>query len=106
VSYGFVTASWNAWIEANGGNPTLAGIPVRKLTPFLNKNDFYACEDPDRRRRREEQAAQTECCSRRAESQTSKACYGACRGALCQSFTEVRAIARAKERLTARYFTA
>jgi hypothetical protein len=104
VSEGFVTASWNAWIEANGGNPTLAGIPVRKLRPSLQQNDFFACEDPGRRRRREERASLIKMSTKDRRVAKLEGLLKVCRDGICRSLTEVRTIALVAERLTARYF--
>ena len=100
---GFVTASWNAWVEAAGDNPKLAGIPVSKVNTPLEEGDFFVCEDPARRRRREERALPLRLwmIDKGVANQRLLHSY---RNGICQSLIEVRAIANATERLTARYF--
>jgi hypothetical protein len=43
VSAGFLTASWNAWIDAQGEKPTMAGVPVNRLEYWLEKQDYMVC---------------------------------------------------------------
>ena len=57
LTEGVVTASWNAWVEASGDCPRLAGIQVSKFDPAVTDEDFFCCQDPARRRRREERAS-------------------------------------------------
>jgi hypothetical protein len=45
VSAGFLTASWNAWIDAQGGKPTMAGVPVNRLEYWLEEQDYMVCPD-------------------------------------------------------------
>jgi hypothetical protein len=52
VTEGVVTASWNAWIEARGDNPELAGIQVSRLDSYLKEDDFFSSNNPERQRRR------------------------------------------------------
>ena len=101
VTDGVVTASWNAWVEASGDCPELAGIRVGKLDPALEDEDFFSCKDPERRRRREERAWLIRGLISRG---VSKLELQACRADICVLLTEVRAIVTATERLTARYF--
>jgi hypothetical protein len=43
VSAGFLTASWNAWIDAQGENPTMAEVPVHRLEYWLEEQDYIVC---------------------------------------------------------------
>ena len=57
VTEGVVTASWNAWIEASGDCPELAGIRVSKLNPSSGTTTLSTARTPsvgkgERKRRR------------------------------------------------------
>jgi hypothetical protein len=43
VSAGFLTASWNAWINAQGEKPTMAEVPVDRLEYWLEEQDYMIC---------------------------------------------------------------
>ena len=43
VSAGFLTASWNAWIDAQGEKPTMAEVPVNRLDYWLEEQDYMVC---------------------------------------------------------------
>ena len=43
VSAGFLTASWNAWIDAKGEKPTMAEVPVNRLEYWLEEQDYMVC---------------------------------------------------------------
>jgi len=43
VSAGFLTASWNAWIDAQGEKPTMAEVPVHRLEYWLEEQDYMVC---------------------------------------------------------------
>ena len=43
VSAGFLTASWNAWIDAKGEKPTMAEVPVHRLEYWLEEQDYMVC---------------------------------------------------------------
>jgi hypothetical protein len=45
VSAGFMTASWNAWIDAKREKPTMAGVPVHRLEYWLEEQDYMLCPD-------------------------------------------------------------
>jgi len=45
VSAGFLTASWNAWIDAQCEKPTMAGVPVNRLEYWLEEQDYMVCPD-------------------------------------------------------------
>jgi len=43
VSAGFLTASWNAWIDAKGVKPAMAEVPVNRLEHWLEEQDYMVC---------------------------------------------------------------
>jgi hypothetical protein len=43
VSAGFLTACWNAWIDAQGEKPTMAEVPVHRLEYWLEEQDYIVC---------------------------------------------------------------
>jgi hypothetical protein len=45
VSAGFLTTSWNAWIDAQGEKPTMAEVPVHRLEYWLEEHDYMVCPD-------------------------------------------------------------
>ena len=57
VSSGFLTASWNAWIDAKGEKPTMAKVPVNRLEYWLEEQDYMVSPAGTRERlkRRESQ---------------------------------------------------
>jgi hypothetical protein len=57
VSAGFLTASWNAWIDAKGEKATMAEVPVHRLEYWLEEQDYMVCPDgiEERLKRRESQ---------------------------------------------------
>ncbi len=105
VTEGVVTASWNAWIEASGDCPELAGIRVSKLNPELGDDDFIYCKDPERRQRRAETASliETLMLGSKEVSELERELQEY-RPEIYGLLTEVRAILIATERITAKYF--
>lgn len=57
VSAGFLTASWNARIDAKGEKPTMAEVPVHRLEYWLEEQDYMVCPagTGERLKRRESQ---------------------------------------------------
>lgn len=104
VTEGVVTQSWNAWIEANGDKPKLAGILVSKLDPAVKDEDFFCCQDPGRRRRREEMASLLRVLMVDKGVSALEGLLQGSRVDICRLLTEVRATVTATQRLTARYF--
>ena len=45
VSDGFVTTSWNAWVEAKKGKSEFAGVPVERLECYVQEQDYLLCTD-------------------------------------------------------------
>ena len=45
VSEGFMTASWNAWVDAKKGKSELAGVPVARLECYVQEHDYLLCPD-------------------------------------------------------------
>jgi hypothetical protein len=45
VSTGFLTASWNTWLDAKGGKGRLAGIPADRLQCYVEEHDYLVCPD-------------------------------------------------------------
>jgi hypothetical protein len=43
ISAGFLTASWNVWIDVQGGKPTMAEVPVNRLDYWLEEQDYMVC---------------------------------------------------------------
>ena len=43
VSAGFLTASWNACIDAKGEKPTMAEVPMHRLEHWLEEQDYKVC---------------------------------------------------------------
>ena len=43
ISAGFLTASWNAWIDAQGEKPIMAEVPVNRLEYWLEEQDYMVC---------------------------------------------------------------
>jgi hypothetical protein len=43
VSAGFLTASWNAWIDTQGEKTTMAEVPVKRLENWLEEQDYIVC---------------------------------------------------------------
>ena len=43
VSEGFITASWNAWVDAQKGNGALAGVPIDRLECYVQDHDYQVC---------------------------------------------------------------
>jgi hypothetical protein len=104
VTEGVVTASWNAWVEASSDKPELAGIQVGKLDPCPKEEDFFSCENLERRRGREKRVSLM--ASLIIDSKgVSELELGlqASRVRICRLLSEALAIATAAERLTARY---
>ena len=105
VTEGVVTASWNAWVEARGDNPELAGIQVGRLDSYLKEDDFFSCNNPERRRRREERASLIRSLMIGSNGISKlEGLLQAYRVGICSLLTEVRAIVTATERLASRYF--
>jgi hypothetical protein len=50
VTEGMVLASWNAWVDDNGGDgiTELAGVQVARLTPWFQGYDYVVYSDPAR----------------------------------------------------------
>ena len=46
IKSGIVTASWNKWIEKQGGEEkaALAGIPVGNLHDYVDQYSYYSCQ--------------------------------------------------------------
>ena len=38
-----MTASWNAWIDAQGEKPTMAEVPVHRLEYWVEEQDYMVC---------------------------------------------------------------
>ena len=104
VTEGVVTQSWNAWIEANGDKPKLAGIQVSKFDPAVTDEDFFCCQDPARRRRREERASLIRVLMVDKGVSSLEGLLQGSRVDICGLLTEVRATVTATQRITARYF--
>jgi len=45
VSEGFLTASWDTWVEAKKGKSELAGVPVERLECYVQEQDYLLCAD-------------------------------------------------------------
>ena len=45
ASEGFITASWNAWVDAKKGKSELAGVPVERLECYVQEHDYLLCTD-------------------------------------------------------------
>jgi len=43
ISAGFLTASWNTMIDAQGEKPTMAEVPVHRLEYWLEEQDYIVC---------------------------------------------------------------
>ncbi len=43
VCTGFVTASWNTWLDADCADGCLAGIPAARLTCYVDEQDYVVC---------------------------------------------------------------
>jgi hypothetical protein len=39
VSAGFITASWNTWLDSKGAKGRLAGVPVAQLQRYVEEHD-------------------------------------------------------------------
>ncbi len=104
LTAGVVTASWNAWVEASGPCPELAGIQVSKVDPAVKDEDFFCCQDPARRRRREERASLMRVLMLEKGVSALEGSLQGSRVDICRLLTEVRATVTATQRLAARYF--
>jgi hypothetical protein len=45
VLEGFITASWNRWVDAGRGKSGLAGVPVERLECYVQEPDYLLCTD-------------------------------------------------------------
>ena len=45
VSHGFMTASWNGWVDAQKGQSELAGVHVARLECYVQEHDYLLCSD-------------------------------------------------------------
>ena len=45
VSEGFMTDSWNAWVDAKKGKSELAGVPIERLECYVQEDDYLLCTD-------------------------------------------------------------
>jgi hypothetical protein len=45
VSAGFITASWNTWLDDKGAKNRLAGVPVDRLQSYVEEHDYLVCPD-------------------------------------------------------------
>jgi hypothetical protein len=45
VSEGFMTASWNGWIDAKSGKSELAGVPLERLECYVQEHNYLLCPD-------------------------------------------------------------
>ena len=45
VSEGFITASWNRWVDAKKGKSELAGVPVERLECYVQEHDYLLWAD-------------------------------------------------------------
>ncbi|MFZ2036960.1 MAG: hypothetical protein WAU62_08610 [Dehalococcoidales bacterium] len=45
VSEGFLTASWDTWVEAKKGKSELAGVPVERLECYVQEHDYLLYAD-------------------------------------------------------------
>ena len=104
LTEGVVTASWNAWVEASGDCPELAGIQVSKVDPAVKDEDFFCCQDPGRRRRREEMASLLRVLMVDKGVSALEGLLQGSRVDICRLLTEIRATVTATQRLTTRYF--
>jgi hypothetical protein len=110
VTEGVLTASWNAWVDAKGDYPELAGIQPCKLHPVLDEDDFFSCKNLRGRQQRREQRASL------ARELMSKLMPGSKqvrkfenllkshRACVCESLSRIRIVLTATERISARYF--
>jgi hypothetical protein len=104
VTEGVVTQSWNAWVEANGDKPELAGIRVRMVDPAVKDEDFFCCQDPAHRRSREEMASLLRMLIVDKGVSALEGLLEGSRVDICRLLTGVRATVTATERITVRYF--
>ena len=45
VSAGFITASWNTWLDAKRGKGRLAGVSAAPLQCYVEEHDYLVCPD-------------------------------------------------------------
>jgi hypothetical protein len=45
VSDGFITASWNRWVDAEREKSELAAVPVERLECYVQEHDYLLCAD-------------------------------------------------------------
>ena len=45
VSEGFISTSWNGWVDAKKGKRDLAGVPVERLECYLQEHNYLLCPD-------------------------------------------------------------
>jgi len=45
VFAGFITASWNNWLDSKGAKGRLAGVPVVRLQSYVEEHDYLVCPD-------------------------------------------------------------
>ena len=45
TSEGFMTASWNEWVDAKKGKRDLAGVPIERLECYVQEHDYLLCSD-------------------------------------------------------------
>ena len=45
VCAGFTTASWNTWLDADCAEGRLDGVPVARLTCYVEEHDYLLCPD-------------------------------------------------------------
>ncbi len=43
VSRGFITNSWNTWVDSKSGKLKLAGVPVDRLQCYVEEHDYTVC---------------------------------------------------------------
>jgi hypothetical protein len=99
-----VTQSWNAWVEAGGDAPELAGIRVGKLDLALEDEAFFSCGNPEYRQRREEKASMIRARMDLRGVSKLESRLQSCRAGICSALSDVRATVTAVQRITSRYF--
>ena len=104
VTEGVVTQSWNAWVEAGGDAPELAGIRVGKLDLALEDEAFFSCGNPEYRQRREEKASMIRARMDLRGVSKLESRLQSCRAGICSALSDVRATVTAVQRITSRYF--
>jgi hypothetical protein len=45
VSEGFLTISWDAWVDSRRGKSELAGVPVERMGCYVQEHDYLLCPD-------------------------------------------------------------